>query len=75
MTLRCRPAEEDGCDSAPCLNGGVCRGYRQTPLCVCKEGFQGDRCQTREYCEDGGFFTLWGTGLFHGAVWPVSVAP
>lgn len=41
-------AEEDGCESNPCLNGGVCRGYRRSYLCLCKEGFFGDRCQMCE---------------------------
>lgn len=38
-------AEQDGCESSPCLNGGVCRGYRQYYVCTCKDGFFGERCQ------------------------------
>ncbi|XP_064792262.1 sushi, nidogen and EGF-like domain-containing protein 1 isoform X2 [Oncorhynchus masou masou] len=40
--------EQDRCESSPCLNGGVCRGSRNNYLCVCKEGFLGDRCQSLE---------------------------
>lgn len=42
---KCVCAEQDGCESNPCLNGGVCRGYRRNYLCVCKDGFFGDQCQ------------------------------
>lgn len=38
-------ADQDSCESNPCLNGGTCRGYRRNYLCVCKEGFFGDQCQ------------------------------
>lgn len=38
-------AEQDVCESSPCLNGGVCRSYRKNYLCVCKDGFFGDQCQ------------------------------
>uniref|UniRef100_A0A8C7GN26 Sushi, nidogen and EGF-like domains 1 n=1 Tax=Oncorhynchus kisutch TaxID=8019 RepID=A0A8C7GN26_ONCKI len=37
--------EQDRCESSPCLNGGVCRGSRNNYLCVCKEGFLGDRLE------------------------------
>ncbi|KAM9479052.1 sushi, nidogen and EGF-like domain-containing protein 1 isoform 1-T1 [Salvelinus alpinus] len=40
--------EQDRCESSPCLNGGVCRGSRNNYLCVCKEGFLGDHCQSLE---------------------------
>ncbi|XP_070297829.1 delta-like protein C [Salvelinus sp. IW2-2015] len=40
--------EQDRCESSPCLNGGVCRGYRRSHPCLCKEGFFGDRCQSLE---------------------------
>ncbi|XP_029551271.1 sushi, nidogen and EGF-like domain-containing protein 1 isoform X2 [Salmo trutta] len=43
-----RPEKQDRCESSPCLNGGVCRGYRRNHLCICKEGFVGDRCQLLE---------------------------
>lgn len=41
-------SEQEGCVPNPCLNGGVCRVYRRTPRCVCKDGFFGDRCQMCE---------------------------
>lgn len=44
-------AEQDACDSNPCLNGGVCRGYRRHYLCVCKDGFFGDQCQMCKWHE------------------------
>lgn len=37
------------CESNPCLNGGVCRGYRRNYLCMCKDGFFGDQCQMCKY--------------------------
>lgn len=45
LCFHCLCAEQDGCESDPCLNGGVCRGYRRNYLCVCKDGFFGDQCQ------------------------------
>ena len=43
VTVMC--ADQDSCESNPCLNGGMCRGYRRNYLCVCKDGFFGDQCQ------------------------------
>lgn len=44
-TCKCLHAEEDGCESSPCLNGGTCRGFRLYYVCTCKDGFFGERCQ------------------------------
>lgn len=45
---KCVCAEQNGCESSPCLNGGVCRGYRHIYQCLCKDGFFGDQCQMCE---------------------------
>ncbi|UJR18900.1 hypothetical protein I4U23_022028 [Adineta vaga] len=40
----------DGCDSEPCLNGGICHptydlSWKKSFVCMCSKGFYGDRCQ------------------------------
>uniref|UniRef100_A0A3Q4H8C9 Sushi, nidogen and EGF-like domain-containing protein 1 n=1 Tax=Neolamprologus brichardi TaxID=32507 RepID=A0A3Q4H8C9_NEOBR len=50
-TCEDRPGSyQDMCESNPCLNGGVCRGYRRNYLCMCKDGFFGDQCQMEDPC-------------------------
>jgi len=42
------PPEVDACESGPCQNGGECKSYGGSYLCVCPEGFFGYHCETGE---------------------------
>ena len=45
MALNC--IEVNGCDSDPCLNGGVCyKGEGSTYVCVCPGTHTGTNCET-----------------------------
>ena len=35
------------CDSAPCLNGGVCELELDGYICQCQQGFTGTNCQCK----------------------------
>uniref|UniRef100_A0A8D0F6F8 Sushi, nidogen and EGF like domains 1 n=1 Tax=Strix occidentalis caurina TaxID=311401 RepID=A0A8D0F6F8_STROC len=38
----------DACESGPCQNGGECKSYGGSYLCMCPEGFFGYHCETGE---------------------------
>lgn len=44
--LRIILAEHLPCDANPCRNGATCLNTGQSFTCVCKEGFEGQYCQT-----------------------------
>ena len=41
----CHSSIVNPCDSSPCKNGATCENYRNTFLCDCAEGFEGDTCE------------------------------
>ncbi|KAK3912487.1 Protein jagged-1b [Frankliniella fusca] len=43
----CQLPKHRACDSKPCFNGGTClnTGEGEGFTCVCREGFEGERCQ------------------------------
>ena len=40
------------CASSPCLHNGTCNGnyYTDTYICICIDGYIGDRCETPLLC-------------------------
>ena len=60
------------CDAHPCHNGATCLNTGQSFTCVCKEGFEGQHCQTssnncqHQPCANGGT-CINGVNSFHCA--------
>ena len=67
-----RAGDNFACDEHPCHNGATCLNTGQSFTCVCKEGFEGQHCQTgsnncqHQPCANGGT-CINGINSFHCA--------